>query len=123
MMQRLTSISRQVNGWLYHSRRRIATGGVIILTMMLAFHVVFGANGVFVYSKKRAEYKNLDTELKSLQLENERLGQNIKALRSDPKTIEKEAREQLRYTRPGEIIYALPAEKPVQTNSSTAQKR
>lgn len=116
-------MSAQIKAWLYNSRRRIATTCVIVLTMMLAFHVVFGANGVFVYANKRTEYRNLDTEIKTLQLENERLSQSIKALRSDPKTIEKEAREQLRYTRPGEVIYALPAEKPAQTNSSTAQKR
>jgi cell division protein FtsB len=123
MMESVTTMTARMTGWLYSSRRRIATGGVIVLTVMLAFHVIFGANGIFVYANKRTEYKNLDSELKTLQLENERLSQNIKALRSDPKTIEKEAREQLRYTRPGEVVYALPAEKPTQTNSSTAQKR
>ena len=122
-MEWLSRTAAQVTGWLYVSRRRIATAGVVVLAAMVAFHAVFGANGVFVYSKKRAAYRDLDSELKSLKLENERLNQNIKALRSDPKTIEKEAREQLRYTRPGEVIYALPAEKPAQTNSSTAQKR
>jgi cell division protein FtsB len=29
-------------------------------------------------------------------------------LKSDPKAIEKEAREQLRYAKPGEVIYLLP---------------
>ena len=122
-MEWLSRTAAQVTGWIYVSRRRIATAGVVVLAAMVAFHAVFGANGVFVYSKKRAEYRDLDSELKSLKLENERLNQNIKALRSDPKTIEKEAREQLRYTRPGEVIYALPAEKPAQTKSATAQKR
>jgi cell division protein FtsB len=123
MMTSLHHAFERATGWLYRSRRRIATAGVVVLTLMLGMHVVFGANGIFVYSQKRSEYRQLEQELKTLQLENERLGQNIKALRSDPKTIEKEAREQLRYTRPGEVIYALPAEKPAQTNSSSAQKR
>ena len=122
-MEWLSRTAAQVTGWIYVSRRRIATAGVVLLAAMVGFHAVFGANGVFVYAKKRAEYRDLDSELKSLKLENERLNQNIKALRSDPKMIEKEAREQLRYTRPAEVIYALPAEKPAQANSSTAQKR
>ncbi len=119
----MTKITAPVTRWIYISRRRIATAGVVVLATLVAFHVVVGPNGVFVYTKKRAEYRDLDSELKRLQLENERLNQNIKALRSDPKTIEKEAREQLKYTRPGEVVYALPAEKPAQTNSSTAQKQ
>lgn len=122
-MEWISSTSLRVTGWVYRSRRRLATMGVVLLAAMVGYHVVFGANGVFVYANKRAEYKDLDNDLKGLQLENERLNQSIKALRSDPKTIEKEAREQLRYTRPGEVIYALPSEKPAQTNSSTAQKR
>ena len=40
--------------------------------------------------------------------ENQRLDAEIKALKSDPKAIEKEAREQLRYAKPGEVIYLLP---------------
>jgi len=123
MQARLSDITHRITGWLYLSRRRIATATVVVVTVMVGFHVVFGANGVFVYAKKRAEYRDLDSELKNLKLENERLDRNIKALRTDPKTIEKEAREQLRYTRPGEVVYALPAEPPAQTNSATAQKK
>jgi cell division protein FtsB len=33
--------------------------------------------------------------------------QEIKALKSDPQTIEKEARERLRYARPGEVVYTV----------------
>jgi cell division protein FtsB len=123
MISRLKKTVDLARAWLYASRRRIATGGVVVLTAMLGFHVVFGANGIFVYAQKRTEHQQLEQELKTLQLENERLGQSIKALRTDPKTIEKEAREQLRYTRPGEVVYALPNQKPAQTNTATAQKR
>jgi cell division protein FtsB len=47
-----------------------------------------------------------------LQQENEAYTQEIKALQSDPKAIEKEAREQLHYTRPGEVVYVEPAPTP-----------
>lgn len=123
MKAQATALLHAVTGWLYLSRRRIATAGVVVVTMMVAFHVVFGANGVFVYANKRSEYRELDGELKRLQEENARLNQSIKALRTDPKTIEKEAREQLRYTRPGEVVYALPQQPTAQPNSHSAQKK
>jgi cell division protein FtsB len=112
----------QISDWLYRSRRRIATAGVAALVCLMAFHVIFGPNGMVVYQQKRTEYKALEKELDSLQQENERLNQKIKALRTDPKTIEKEAREQLRYARPGEVVYSLPAEKPA-PSTATAQKK
>jgi len=34
----------------------------------------------------------------------------LKKLKSDPDAIEHEAREKLHYAKPGEVIYALPAE-------------
>ena len=109
----------QIADWFYRSRRLIATCTVAAFVSLLAFHVIFGANGMIVYQQKRNEYKALDAEIKSLQAENERLDQRIKALKTDPKTIEKEAREQLRYAKPGEVIYALPAEKaPVPTTNA-----
>lgn len=113
-------ILRDTAGLIYRSRRKLATAGVGVMVCMLAFHVIFGANGFVIYSKKRSEYRNLDAELKSLQAENERLQKNIHSLKTDPKTIEKEAREQLKYARPGEVVYSLP-EKP-QSAHSTAKK-
>jgi cell division protein FtsB len=82
------------------------------LVGLLAFHVIFGANGMIVYEQKRSEYKALDAEIKSIQAENERLNHSIQALKTDPKAIEKEARQQLHYAKPGEVVYTLPAEKP-----------
>ena len=76
---------------------------------------------MIVYQQKRNEYKALDTDIRSLQADNDRLNKRINALKTDPKTIEKEAREQLRYAKPGEVIYSLPAEKPP-VPATTAKK-
>ena len=97
---------------LYRARRRLATGGVILLTVWLFLHVMFGANGMVVYRSKRAEYRNLQKEIDRLQQENDQYTQQIKALQNDPQAIEKEAREQLHYTRPGEYVYVPPGPKP-----------
>jgi len=93
---------------LYSARRRLATAGVVVLTVWLFLHVMFGANGMVVYRGKRAEYQKLQSEIDRLQNENESYTQQIKALQTDPKAIEKEAREQLHYTRPGEVVYVQP---------------
>lgn len=93
---------------LFRARRKIATAAIVWLAAMLAFHAIFGANGLIVYQKKREEYRMLQQENESLRQQNERLAQQVHALKTDPKAIEKEAREQLRYARPGEVVYTLP---------------
>lgn len=108
--------------WLYRSRRRLATAAVGLLACIVAYHAVFGANGMVVYQQKKAEYRKLQQDNDVMQRENDRLQQQVKALKSDPATIEKEAREQLRYTRPGEMVYILPeASKPAAPSTATAQ--
>ncbi|HTK94181.1 MAG TPA: septum formation initiator family protein [Terriglobales bacterium] len=110
--------------WLYGNRRKLATGAVALLALQVAWHVVFGANGAMVYGQKRSEYQRLQQETQQLQQENQALQKHIENLKSDPKTIEKEAREQLRYARPGEVIYTVPAPPPPQPPANqTAQKR
>ena len=82
---------------------------------------MFGANGMVVYRQKKAEYVNLQDEIRGLQQENDRYTDQIKSLQTDPKTIEKEAREQLHYARPGEVVYVSPPPAPPakpETNSA-----
>jgi cell division protein FtsB len=81
----------------------------------LLSHVMFGANGMVVYKQKRAEYRNLQKELETVQIENDHYNQQIKALKNDTEAIEKEAREQLHYVRPGEVVYVSPPPPQAQT--------
>jgi len=111
---------QQATAWFYRSRRKLATAGVALLACLLAVHVVAGPNGLFTYHQKRAEYRKLEKEVQQLQVENERLARRIESLKSDPKTIEKEAREQLRYARPGEVVYTLPNQPPARKAASPA---
>ena len=109
--------------WLHAARRRLATAAVGILTVWLFVHVTFGANGMVVYRAKRAEYQRLQKEIDSLQNENNRYTDQIKALKTDPRAIEKEAREQLHYTRPGEVIYVAPAPPQPQSSATNAARK
>lgn len=105
---RALSLARAAGLVLYELRTKLATAAVAALAIMLAMHVIFGANGTMVYQKKKVEYRILQKDLGQLEQENQALSQRIKALKTDPNAIEKEAREQLHYARPGEIIYLTP---------------
>ena len=94
---------------LFAVRRRLATAAVALLTVWLLVHVMFGANGTVVYQQKKDEYQSLQKEIDALQKENDGYAAAINSLKTDPKTIEKEAREQLHYARPGEVIFVAPA--------------
>src|SRR6202030_2751630 len=94
---------------LYGMRRRLATAAVAVFTVWLFAHVMFGANGMVVYRQKKAEYHALQKQIDDLQKENGRYTRQVKSLQApDPNTIEKEAREQLHYARPGEVVYVAP---------------
>jgi len=93
----------------YALRRRIATITVTVLAGSLFIHVMFGANGMIVYKQKRAEYDALQRQIAQVEQQNERYTQQVQGLKSDEKAIEKEAREQLGYAKPGEYVYVPPA--------------
>ena len=93
-------------GW-RRFQRRIATGDGILIVALLAYHVVFGRNGLNNYEQKRAQNKALQQQIESLQQENTNLKAHINHLKNDPDAIEYEAREKLHYARPGEVIYKL----------------
>jgi cell division protein FtsB len=108
---------------IYILRRRIATIAVTVLAASLFVHVMFGANGMVVYKQKRAEYEELRKQIVQVQQENDRYTQQIHGLKSDQKSIEKEAREQLGYAKPGEYVYVPPvAAKPVPPMTHSAKK-
>lgn len=110
-------IGQYIYGLFYGARRKLATAGVGVLVLWLGFHVIFGANGMVVYQGKRAEYKRLQTDLQQVEEENQRLTKQVDELRNDPKAIEREAREQLHYTKKGEMVYLLPAPKKAATQA------
>ncbi len=93
---------------LYGMRRKIATGIAAVLAVLLGFHVVFGQNGLTAFRNKKNDLHDLQQESRSLQEENGRLQGHVDRLTSDPNSIEHQAREDLHYTRPGEVIVTLP---------------
>jgi cell division protein FtsB len=107
-------------------RGRAGAIAVCLITLWLAFRVVSGPNGWIVYHQKKLENQKLEQQIHDLQKENEELEHRVKALKSDPRAIEKEAREQFRYAKPGEIIYVVPGKNPAAPTppaNATAEKQ
>jgi cell division protein FtsB len=98
-------------------RRLLASAAFALIAIGLCAHVLMGNNGWVSYRQKKADYRQLQEEVQKLDEQNRQLDSEIKDLKNDPKAIEKEAREQLRYAKPGEVIYLLPeqaGQKPAQ---------
>ncbi|MEO6981988.1 MAG: septum formation initiator family protein [Edaphobacter sp.] len=90
-------------GW-----RKAVTGAAAVLALALGYHVIFGQNGLTAYQHKRQDAHKLELQLHSLKQENDQLKGHVERLQTDPNAIEHQAREELHYTRPGEVIYTLP---------------
>jgi cell division protein FtsB len=112
-----TAARSRISVW----RRRVATILVGSLALVMLYGVVFGHNGLTAFARKREEAKTLQVQMQQLKVENERLHGHVERLQSDPGAIEHEAREELHYTRAGEVIYTLPAAK--SSADATSQKR
>lgn len=96
--------------WIQADWRKVATGAAAVLALAVAYHVIFGQNGLTAYQQKRQETQNLAKQLRNLQTENDAMKGQVDRLKDDPNAIEHQAREELHYTRPGEVIYTLPPE-------------
>jgi cell division protein FtsB len=107
---------RVQTGW-----RKLATGAAAVLALAMGYHVIFGQNGLTAYEQKRQDAQSLDQQLHSLQRENDLLKGHVGRLQSDPNAIEHQAREELHYTRPGEVIYTLPAAPAAGSSKSSAR--
>ena len=100
--------TRPVWSWLAREWRRLGTAAATLLIVGLVLHAMFGANGMVIYRQKHDEMRALQREVERVQKENNQYVDEIKSLKSDPAAIEKEAREQLHYTRRGEVVYVAP---------------
>src|SRR5882672_10168982 len=123
MAARYVEHTRPVWTWIALEWRRVGTVAALILTLGLVLHAMFGANGMVVYQQKQAERLTLQSEVERLQKENDQYVDGIKALKTDHRAIEREAREQLHYTRPGEYVYVAPDPPPKPPTGSAKNEK
>jgi cell division protein FtsB len=91
--------------WSRHARKIL--GGALLL---LAMQDVFGAHGFLAMWRTQQEMKRLEGEVARLDKENSALSSQVSSLKTDPKAIERIAREEMGLARPGEMIFKMPAE-------------
>jgi cell division protein FtsB len=94
----------------------------VALALLLGWHAFSGKNGVSAWEQKRAEDRQLRKEIDDLNQENTRLRNRIQQLQTNPDAIGQVAREKLHYTKPNEVIVAMPTEKPSQAQPVGASK-
>lgn len=64
-------------------------------------------NGLRKHLRLQEEVRRLRAENGQLEADNGRLAREARALRADPAALERAAREELRFVRPGERVYRL----------------
>ena len=93
---------------------------LVLVSVALIVHEIFGENGWLALRRQRRQVQAIEHRIHDLKEQNAQLLKDIQGLKSDPRTIERYAREQMHFARPGEIIYAFPRKKPAHSGPSTA---
>lgn len=96
--------------WTQRVWRPAGTAVAVALILLLGWGVVNGKHGLSAWQQQRVKEQQLKKDIQDLQQENARLRAHVDRLKTDPNAIEHEAREQLHYAKPGEVIYTLPAQ-------------
>lgn len=98
-------------------------GGIVLgLTLLVVLvHDVFGPRGFLAMRRNQIEVQRLRDEIQKVHEENQRAAEHVKALKSDPKLIERIAREQMGLAREGERIYRIAP--PQETTDTSAPPR
>jgi cell division protein FtsB len=102
--------------------RRTASLLLTLALLGLLVHDLFSEHGFLAMRRSQKEAQRLRLEIQKINEENRNLAEQIRALKSDPRTIERIAREEMGLVRPGELIYKLPA-KPPEPSKSQAPSR
>ena len=79
-----------------------------LFVLALVVHDVFGPHGYIAMRRTQGEIDRVRKDLDRLNKENLELGDQVRALKTDPRLIEKIAREDLQRAKPGEIIIRIP---------------
>jgi len=96
--------------------RQYGRGLLGLLVLVMIVHDVFGTHGFLAMRRTQNEIRKVNADLDALRKENAALAQEVKDLNSDPRLIEKIARDDLGLARPGEIIIRIPQGQQLEQN-------
>ena len=89
------------------ARMRAWVLGTVIALVALGVGSVFGDRGILSMLSEREKVEALQTELDELRAENARLSAEITDLRTNPRAIERLAREELGLARADETVFLI----------------
>ena len=86
-------------------RQRFAIVAASAVSAALVAAILFGSRGLLRLRALTNEEAAIKQRIGGLLLENQHLRTQLHALRSDDRYLERLAREQLGFVRPGEVVY------------------
>jgi cell division protein FtsL len=96
--------------------RQYGRGLLGLLMLVMIVHDVFGTHGFLAMRRTQNEIRKVKADLDAFSKENAALAQEVKDLNSDPRLIEKIARDDLGLARPGEVIIRIPQGQQLEQN-------
>ena len=83
--------------------QRLSLLMVGVVSVLAFAYAIMGNNGYLELRRREAKNQELRLKAEELRRENKEILNEIRALKSDPKAIEKIAREELGMVKPGEV--------------------
>jgi cell division protein FtsB len=90
-------------------RQRFAIVAAAAVSLALVVAILFGSRGVLHLRALVGEETAIKQRIAGLLEENQRLRTQVRQLRDDDRYLERLAREQLGFVRPGEVVYRFAA--------------
>jgi cell division protein FtsB len=92
--------------------RQVRPGSYVAISLVFSAFVfgffLLSPSGLLKVRKQRIQLAAMQADVEKLYAENRRLEEEVVALKTDPKAVEKIARETLNLVRPGEVVLLLP---------------
>lgn len=88
--------------------RRRTVAFFVLMAVVLAYLVstlLFSDTGLFKYLDLKRNEQRLETEIRQMEKEKQMMKAKVDALKGDSYYIEKQAREEYRMAKPGELIF------------------
>jgi cell division protein FtsB len=88
-------------------RRRTLQMLLVFVTLVLVINALVGERGLMETLRARRQHQELVASIERLRVENGRLREEARRLRTDPGTIEALARQELGLIKPGEMLFII----------------
>ncbi len=90
-------------------KKKIFVLGIVCLLLIMIVTALFGKKGVLDLRRARRELAARTERIRDLEAKRDRLAAEIRRLETDPRAVEKPARETLGLAAPGEKVVVDPA--------------